>query len=84
MTRTMWRWTVALTILFAADLAASVHAYLTWHKSPNGPTVMTLGQLLGFASSATLLVVILMIVGTGIRDSLRRRRFDRILRPPRP
>ena len=58
MTRRMWTWLAILSVLTAADLAATIHAHVTWKPSPNGPTVMPLGQLLGWISSTVLLIAV--------------------------
>lgn len=47
------------SVLGGLDLAATVHAHLAFHRSASGPSVMTVGQLLGWVSSVVLLLVAL-------------------------
>jgi hypothetical protein len=62
-----------LAVLAAIDIATSAHAILTRHSShpaathattsaANSPTVMSVGEALGCATSALLLIAILCVV----------------------
>ena len=75
----MWTWLAILGVLTAADLAATIHAQVTWKPRPNGPTVMPVGQLLGWVSSIVLLIAVGVILITGLKSALRSR-----CRAPRP
>jgi hypothetical protein len=66
-----WRWLAVLVPLTALDLALTIHAHLRFHHTRTGPTVMTLGQLLGWTSSAVLLCVIVIVVIGGRRSRRR-------------
>lgn len=55
-------WAIALG---AADVLAwvlTIHAHLTFHRHKNGPTVMTVGQLLGWSLSVLLLIALLVLL----------------------
>ena len=78
------RWAAALVVLGALDLVATIHAHLSFHHTPGGPTVMSLGQLLGWASSAMVLIAGIALVSTLIRDARRmRQQQHRPWSPPR-
>jgi hypothetical protein len=54
-----------LAVLGIADLLAwilTLRAHFDFHHSHNGPTVMTIGQLLGWFVSVVLLVLIAVIL----------------------
>lgn len=80
MSRAWWAWLGVVAGLAAVDLTATVHAHLTAHRVPGGPTVMPLNQLAGWASSVLLVVVAAMMVVTGIRNA----RTPRYRTAPRP
>lgn len=69
-----FRWLVVLVVLFVIDLAATIHAHLNFHRTPDGPTVMPLGQLLGWATSAVLLVAAACVLIGGVNERRRQRR----------
>ncbi len=71
MTRTAWTWAGGFGLAGLVDLGLTVHAHDTWHAQAGGPSVMTLGQLLGFVSSVVLLVAAVLILISGIRGQRR-------------
>jgi hypothetical protein len=73
-TRRRWSGLIVLSVLSAIDLAATIHAHLTWKRTAGGPTVMPLGQLLGWVSSTLLVIAVVLAVITGIASTRRRRR----------
>lgn len=62
MSRRAIRWVVGLGVLDAVSFALTLHAHLTFHRTPNSPSVMTIGQVLGWLITAVLLVMIALIV----------------------
>ena len=62
MSRRAIRWIVGLGVLDVVTFALTLHANLTFHSTTNSPTVMTIGQALGWIITAVLLVMIAMIV----------------------
>jgi len=58
---------VVLTII---DLAYTLHSHFSWKRPRGGPTVMPAGQLLGWTTSACLLVI-LAIACVGVYRSLK-------------
>jgi hypothetical protein len=62
MTRRAIRWIVALAVADALAFALTIHAHLTYHHAANGPTVMPLGQLLGWIISVGLLLILILVV----------------------
>jgi hypothetical protein len=75
--RRRWIWLLVLSALAAVDLAGTVHAHLTWKRTAGGPTVMPLGQLLGWVSSTLLVIAVVLAVITGISDTRQRRQPHR-------
>jgi hypothetical protein len=63
--------------LSVIDLAATIHAHLTWKRTASGPTVMPLGQLLGWVSSTLLVIAVVLVVITGISSNRRSRQRHR-------
>jgi hypothetical protein len=72
-----WRWLAFLVPLMALDLGLTIHAHVTFRHSRTGPTVMSVGQLLGWASSVVLLCIILIVVIGGRKAARRRSRYPR-------
>jgi len=72
-----WRWFAVLAGLAVLDLALTIHAHLTFHRTPGGPTVMPLGQLLGWASSVVLIVAAACVFVGGHNEARRRERYHR-------
>jgi hypothetical protein len=72
-TRRRWTWLIVLCALSAIDLAATIHAHLTWKRTAGGPTVMPLGQLLGWVSSTLLVIAVVLALITGISSRRQRR-----------
>jgi hypothetical protein len=63
-----------LAVLVAADLLAwilTLRAHFDFHHSRNGPSVMTIGQLLGWFFSVVLLVLIVVVLLEGRRGRRR-------------
>jgi hypothetical protein len=75
MTRRMWGWVAALTLLAAIDLSATIRAHARWQPPPDSQASLTLPQLLGFASSAALIVVVGLILVSGWQTWRQRRRL---------
>jgi uncharacterized membrane protein len=73
MTRKMWLWVTGVAVLAAIDLAATIHAHATWKRSSTGPSVTSLGQVLGFVTSFGLLVLLVLLIVGGVRSARRRR-----------
>ncbi|HEU5267596.1 MAG TPA: hypothetical protein VFU35_12895, partial [Jatrophihabitans sp.] len=55
-------WIVSLAVVDALAFALTIHAHLTWRRQPGGPTVMPLGQLLGWIISVGLLLILILVV----------------------
>jgi hypothetical protein len=69
-----WRWVIALA---AADLivfAITLHAHLSFHDAggPNSPSVMSVGQLLGWFFTVALFCALLAVVA-GSRQAMKYR-----------
>ncbi len=62
MSRRAVQWIVGLGVLDIVVFALTLHAHLTFHRTPNSPTVMTVGQVLGWLITGVLLVAIALIV----------------------
>lgn len=56
------RWVIGLAVLDAVTLALTIHANLTFHRTANSPSVMTIGQALGWIIFGVLFVMILLII----------------------
>jgi len=80
MSKHLSRWIAALALLAIVDWALTVHAHLTYHHHPGGPTIMPLGQLLGWVTSVGLVVVIVILLIARYRQHTWR--YDEI--PPGP
>jgi hypothetical protein len=76
-TRRRWTWLVATFVVGAIDLAATINTSVHWHATLGGPSVITLGQLLGWVTSIALLVIAALIAISGRREQQRRARFAR-------
>jgi len=74
MARTTWVWAAVFGVFGLLDLALTSHAHANWHSKPGGPSVLPIGQLLGFASSVVLLVAAVLLVVGGVRSVRNRRR----------
>ncbi|UQX88617.1 hypothetical protein M6D93_01120 [Jatrophihabitans telluris] len=77
--RTIWKWAATVTVLAVADLLLTIHAHESFRHHANGPSVMSIGQLLGWATTVVLFVIAVLIA-LGARNA-KRRNADRI--PPR-
>lgn len=77
MTRKLWITVAVLAALFALDLGASIDSFANWHKSPTGPSVMTLSQLAGFITSTVLFLILILVATAAVRASLRARALRR-------
>jgi hypothetical protein len=73
------RWALGLGVLGVLDLVVTIHARLDWHPAPgNDQAVLTLGQLMGFVSSAALILIAATIVVVSWREARARRRYERL------
>jgi hypothetical protein len=55
-------WAIALGVADAVCWALTVHAHLTFHHHRKGPSVMSVGQLLGWSFSILLLISLLLLL----------------------
>lgn len=78
----MWRWAIVLALVAMLDLALTVHARANWHAPADSQQSLTLPQLLGFVSTAALLIVVALILLTGWRKWRDERRFRALARRP--
>jgi hypothetical protein len=79
-TRRTWAWVVGLTILAAVDLGATLRAHASWHPpAGDSQASLSLGQLVGFVSSALLFALALAIAVHGVRSWSARRRRHRLV-----
>lgn len=62
---------IVLGAIDAADFAATVYANVGYRPGPGMPTVMPLSQLMGWITSVSLLVVVILLLG-----AVRNRRRD--------
>ena len=62
MSKHLSRWIAALVLLAVVDWALTVHAHLTYHHHAGGPTIMPLGQLLGWITSIGLVIIIVLLL----------------------
>jgi hypothetical protein len=81
-TRKGWKWTWILGLLAVVDLVLTVHAYVIWSPPPGGPTIAPLRVVVGFFSSAVLIVVNILVIIGGVRGARRERSLDRYFSPP--
>lgn len=80
-----WRTFVVVAVLLALDLRLTLHGYDHFHQGTDGPSVMSLRDMLGFVTSAILGFWLVGLVGLTIVRWRRRlpRRYDRALRADR-
>lgn len=70
------RFALSLTFFVIADVVAwllTVHATVDYHAVGDGPTVLSLGDLLGWIVSIALLLVVVAMIAS----ALSRRRYRR-------
>ncbi len=67
------RWIALVAVLFVVDLVNTISTHNTYHHQANGPSVMPIGELLGWVTSAGLFVVLLLLV-IGQVKAVRRHR----------
>ena len=72
-------WAIALAVADVLVWVLTVHAHLTFHRTRTGPSVMPVGQLLGWAFSVLLLVALVVLL-LAVRADARYRNA----RAPRP
>jgi hypothetical protein len=72
MSRRAWRWVVTLAVADLVVIALTVHAHVRFHHTPNGPEVMPAGQLLGWALSGALLIILVCVI-IGARNEAKYR-----------
>lgn len=68
---------ILLAVFVIADAVAlvlTIRTHLDYHPSDGGPTVMTLGQLLGWLVSVVLLVIVVTMIAAQLRAWRERRR----------
>ena len=75
LSRRQLRWIAVLGLADILAFALTIHSHLTYHAAPNGPTVMTIGQLLGWIISVALLIIVGLII-LGARQAERYRRLE--------
>jgi hypothetical protein len=68
------RWLIVFGVAEVVVLALTLHAHFTFHSNggPNSPSVMSVGQLLGWFFSAALLIAMILLVAAA-RQSARYR-----------
>jgi hypothetical protein len=66
-------WAIGLGVADAAVWVLTVHAHLSFHRSKHGPSVMPVGQLLGWAFSILLLIALVLLLLAARADSKYRR-----------
>lgn len=62
MSRRVWRAVVVLAVADLVCFALTIHAHLSFHRAPGGPSSMNLGQVLGWSVSVALLLLIVVVV----------------------
>lgn len=62
MSRKAWKAIAALGVLDIVCFALTIHAHLSFHRAPGGPSSMSLGQVVGWVASIVLLVLIALVV----------------------
>ncbi len=69
-----WIWTGVLAVLDAIAIASALHAHDDFHPGGGSsqPSVMTLGQALGWFASVVLTFVLVAVVSSMIRARNRR------------
>ena len=82
MTRKGWKWTAIFGLLAVVDLILTVHAYAIWTPQPGGPSIAPLGVVVGFFSSAVLIVAMVLVIIGGVRGARHQRSLDRYFMPP--
>ena len=60
-------WLLAILVIDAVDFLLSYNAHRHYVAGPGQPTVMPLGQLLGWSTSVILLIVLLVATYTTFR-----------------
>jgi hypothetical protein len=68
---------ILLAVLLVADAVAlglTIHTHLDYHPSGGSPSVMTLGQLLGWLVSVVLLLILVTMIAAQLRAGRERRR----------
>ena len=72
MTRRAGYWVLALGLLDLLVFALTLHAHTTYRRTATGPSVMPVGQLLGWAASAVLFALVILVI-LGARRAARDR-----------
>ena len=80
MSKHLSRWIAVLVLLAVVDWALTIHAHLTYRHHSGGPTIMPLGQLLGWITSIGLVIIIALLLIARHRQHTWR--YDEI--PPGP
>lgn len=62
-------WTITVCVAAVVDLALTLDAHFSWRRSVNGPTVMPLGQLLGWASTVVLIALAGILITAWVRQN---------------
>ena len=81
MTRRGWQVFAVFVAIDALDFTLTIRDHFTYRGGPGLATVMPVGQLLGWATSISLLLVLAAIVVAVVRGRLARSRAR--YRPPR-
>jgi uncharacterized membrane protein len=82
MTRKGWKWTSIFGLLAVIDLVLSLHGYAVWSPQRVGPSIAPLGVVVGFFSSAVLIVLTVLVIIGGVRGARRERSLDRYFLAP--
>jgi len=82
MTRKGWKWALILGLLALVDLLLSVHAFVAWSPQPGGPSIAPLRVMVGFFTSAVLIVITVLVIIGGVRGARRERSLDRYFSAP--
>ena len=62
MSRRVRNWAIALSAADVLSWVLTIHAHLSFHRHKNGPSVMPVGQLLGWSISILLLIALLLLL----------------------
>jgi hypothetical protein len=69
------KWAIALGVADAVVWALTINAHLSFHRSKNSPSVMPVGQLLGWSFSILLLIALVLLL-LGARADAKYRRAN--------
>lgn len=78
------KWVLGLAAADGLAWILTVHSHFTYHHTVGGPTIMPVGQLLGWVVSILLLIVIALIVLAARQNARYERRPPRYRQPNYP